>query len=116
MQRNTCRVHELVLRRHLSTVKIVDLGAGVLPVISLALPYLSSGSIAPSDVAATRPAQSECTSSPNRSSEPSGPAPLVTFSGYTLSYCSDFNDRSSRAGWDKFAGVPRGDPKGEKHE
>jgi hypothetical protein len=60
----------------------------------------------------TRAARNGCGSPSSAAHEPSGTLPLepYTFRNWTRTYCTDFPGSRLPKGWDKFAGVPKGDP------
>jgi hypothetical protein len=70
----------------------------------------------PTSAVSTRPhgAVTNCGSPSTASAEPSGVLPLgpYTFTGWTRSYCNDFAGTKLPKGWDRFSGVPKGDPDG----
>jgi hypothetical protein len=64
--------------------------------------------------ATSRAAHRTCESPPRARDEPSGALPLKPhqFRGWSRSYCADFAGTQLPRGWDRFRGVPKGDPTG----
>lgn len=79
--------------------------------MSLATLGMSAATPATPAGAATR-AKSTCSSVPRKGVDASGRAPVVSYPGYSLSYCTDFTGTALPGGWGKFDGVPQGDPSG----
>ena len=92
---------------------------GAAAAVSMVLLVVLAGSPQPSATASAHgpraAAASDCGPPPTAASEPSGQPPLApnSFRGWTRIYCTDFLGANLPAGWEKFRGVPKGDPAGE---
>src|ERR1019366_55704 len=97
-------------RRTLLVAALLVLTAGPL----LAASAAASASVAPGDATPQVRAAATCAHATPSHDEPSHLAPpaRIAVRGYTLAYCSDFTGSSLPWGWDKFSGVPKGDPSG----
>jgi hypothetical protein len=86
---------------------------GLMLALAATLPLSVRAAAAPR-AALQKPTSASCWPSIPSSKEPSGLSPLAAGAAprYTLTYCNDFTGTSLPKGWDKFSGVPRGDPSG----
>ena len=84
----------------------------LLVALTVTLPHAASASATKSTV--SKATTVSCSPHTPSSSEPSRLAPLAANAvpGYSLAYCSDFTGSRLPRGWDKFSGVPGGDPSG----
>jgi beta-glucanase (GH16 family) len=99
----------LLHRRPLRATRITPAGRLV---ATLALLGLSPLVLINTAAATTHPQVDGCAARTSSSAEPSSQAPPAAsfLLGYTRSYCTDFVGTNLPAGWERFNGVPSGDP------